>query len=147
MRRTSVLCIFALVVGCSDPGAGGLPPVLSSKGIVYGTVSLPDGSPVFGMRVDAKVFGQASLLGPCEDQAFTGSPSSFVDTDAGGGYRMVLEWLPQGNPETICLGVRTRPAETSGLMKSEKKGILLTFRIDAPYDSVGVHLVALPVEG
>jgi hypothetical protein len=122
---------LAMVVSCDNPVCGCLTP---ARALLYGRVTNPAGGGVAGALVLAE-----QGRGTCEEDFF--DVLSTGQTQADGRYRLLLR---TGDPpaDDECLRAYARPAPSVGtLIGSDSVEFDVSFKVDAPLDSVRVDLV------
>jgi len=129
-----LVCLMGCTEGTEPFGKDRL-----SEAIVAGQVTLPDGTPLFDLRVDLEVFGEVSELPGCESATFSGTPTAFDETDANGLFRIRVGYYPVDSAH-LCAGVRVNPDVPFSLGPESKKSFRIVARLNEPGDSIWVDL-------
>lgn len=144
MKKILFALLLVGLTGCDDSETG-LPPVWSNRGYIAGTVRTTEGVPLADMRVVVETQIPGELVSDCGARDFSDQFEKFTATDSQGGYSFEVLWTA-GEDVDVCLEVRTAPEEGSEFIQTRTGGFWLTMRMDPPWDTVHVDLVAEPGE-
>jgi hypothetical protein len=132
--QSSVLAAF-LVWACGSPTDGcGCEPAPSTA-VVRGHVQLASGAPAVGATVSAYI----ARPDGCVARNF---PDGQTLTQADGDYRLAV--ASASDTASICVLVRIRPPNGSGVSTDVDTMVQLAFRLAAPLDSAEVNATLTP---
>lgn len=136
MRKLAPCVVLVLVAlgSCTEPVCGCTPRAASA--VVLGRVTTLSGAPV----ANATVLGHLNIgAGACT----IGAQFAQFEADAQGRYRgTFLAWLPI---DSACVFVTARPPSNGPSLRDTIVGpFRLSFRYDAPLDSLVLDLVLSP---